>query len=101
MKDLVLDGASWKTRDDVYDAFFKAVGAPSWHGRNFNALNDSIATGRINEIEVPYRLVIQNYDLIGAGAKEMVDDFIDLIHKIAARGCPVKIQVNAQDGERI
>ena len=101
IKDLFLDGSSWKTTDDVYEAFFKAVGAPSWHGRNFDALNDSIVTGRINEIEVPYRLVIQNYDLIGAGAKRMVDDFIGLIHKIAARGCPVEIQVNAQGGEQI
>jgi RNAse (barnase) inhibitor barstar len=100
MREPVLDGASWKTKDDVYEAFFKAVGAPSWHGRNFNALNDSIAAGRINEIEVPYRLVIQNYDLIGAGAKEMVDDFIDLIHEIAGRGCPVEIQVDAQGEEQ-
>ena len=43
MKQLILDGASWNTKDDVYDGFFKVVGAPSWHGRNLNALNDSIA----------------------------------------------------------
>jgi RNAse (barnase) inhibitor barstar len=57
MKELVLDGSTWQNRDDVYDAFFKAVGAPDWHGRNFDALNDSIATGSINKIEVPYRLI--------------------------------------------
>ena len=101
MKEILLDGSSWKTTDDVYDTFFSAVGAPSWHGRNFNALSDSIATGRINEIEVPYRLVIQHYDLIDAGAKKMVDEFIDLIHHIAACGCPIEIQVNAQGGEQI
>jgi RNAse (barnase) inhibitor barstar len=98
MKELILDGAGWKTSDDVYDSFFKVVGAPSWHGRNFNAVNDSIAGGRINEVEVPYRLVIQNYDLIGAIAKKMVGDFIDLIHEIAARGCPVEIR--ADNGKR-
>jgi len=93
MKELVLDGAGWNTTDDVYDAFFKVVGAPSWHGRNFNALNDSIAGGRINDVEVPYRLVIENYDLIGISAKKMTDDFIDLVHEIGARGCPVEIRV--------
>ena len=92
MKELFLNGAEWKTSDDVYDAFFKAVGAPSWHGRNFNALNDSIAHGSINEVEVPYCLVIQNYGLIGAGAKKMADDFIDLMHEMASRGCPVEIR---------
>jgi hypothetical protein len=33
MKKLLLDGSSWRTTDDVYDAFFRAVGAPEWHGR--------------------------------------------------------------------
>jgi hypothetical protein len=34
MKELLLDGAGWQTKDDVSDAFFRAVGAPEWHGRN-------------------------------------------------------------------
>jgi RNAse (barnase) inhibitor barstar len=93
MKELILDGACWRTKDDIYDAFFKAVGAPKWHGRNFNALIDSIEHGDINDIEVPYRLLVKNYDLIGAGARQMANDFIDLIHEIAARGCPVEIVV--------
>jgi RNAse (barnase) inhibitor barstar len=95
MKELILDGSTWTNNDDVYDAFFLAVGAPNWHGRNFNALNDSIATGSINDVEVPYTLVIKNYDLIGCNARKMTDDFIDLIHELAARGCPVAIQVGS------
>jgi RNAse (barnase) inhibitor barstar len=93
MKELVLDGSTWQTRDDVYDAFFKAVGAPDWHGRNFDALNDSIAAGDINKIEVPYRLIIRHYDSIGEGAMKMTNDFVDLIREIGARGFPVEIVV--------
>ena len=48
MPTLLLDGARWKTADDFYNAFLEAVGAPPWHGRNFNALRDSIAGGDIN-----------------------------------------------------
>jgi RNAse (barnase) inhibitor barstar len=92
MKELILDGSAWQTRDDVYDAFFKVVGAPEWHGRNFDALIDSIETGRINAVEVPYRLVVKHYDCVGAGAKQMASDFVDLIHEIGARGCPVEIR---------
>ncbi|HKR85848.1 MAG TPA: barstar family protein [Terriglobales bacterium] len=44
MRELTLDGAALKTRDDVYNSFFRAVGTPDWHGRNFDALRDSIAT---------------------------------------------------------
>jgi RNAse (barnase) inhibitor barstar len=94
VKELILDGSTWTNSDDVYDAFFLAVGAPSWHGRNFNALNDSIATGTINEAEVPYALVIRNYDMIGCNARKMTDDFIDLIRELKGRGCPVEIRVD-------
>src|ERR1700719_3137446 len=71
------DAGSEKFRkDDVYDAFFHAVGAPDWHGRNCDALKDSIANGSINEVEVPYRLVLKHYDLISGEAKKMTDDFV-------------------------
>jgi RNAse (barnase) inhibitor barstar len=96
MKELILNGAEWKTRDDVYDSFFHAVGSPDWHGRNFNALRDSIGTGSINAVEVPYRLVIQNYDKIAPSARQMAADFIDLIRELAAKGCPVEIRVERQ-----
>ena len=46
MTELVLNGADWTTKDDVYDAFFCAVGAPEWHGRNLDALADSIRGAR-------------------------------------------------------
>ena len=92
MKELILNGAEWKTGDDVYGSFFRAVGAPDWHGRNFDALRDSIGTGSVNAVEVPYRLVIQNYDKIGPSARQMVADFVDLIHELAAEGCPVEIR---------
>ena len=95
MKELVLDAAKWRSEDDVYDAFFRAVGAPDWHGRNFNALRDSIKGGRINDVEVPYRLIIQNYGALGSGAKKMVDDFVDLIHELAVDGCAVEVRVDS------
>jgi RNAse (barnase) inhibitor barstar len=65
MKELLMDGRDWKGRDDVYNSFFHTVGAPSWHGRNFNAVRDNIASGKC--------LVIQNYDLISEGARKMAE----------------------------
>ena len=96
MKELILNAAEWKTRDDVYESFFRAVGAPEWHGRNFDALRDSIATGSINAMEVPYRLVIKNYDEIAPSARQMADDFIQLIRDLASEGCPVEARVLGQ-----
>lgn len=96
MRELVLNGADWATKDDVYDAFFRAVGAPEWHGHNLDALADSISGGSINQIEVPYRLVIKSYDRIGLHAKPMADSLINLVHELAADGCPVEIRVEGQ-----
>jgi RNAse (barnase) inhibitor barstar len=96
MIELILNGADWATRDDVYDAFFRAVGAPEWHGRNLNALADSIRGGSINQVEVPYRLVIRSYESVGPDAKPMADSFINLVHELAAEGCPVEIRVEGQ-----
>jgi RNAse (barnase) inhibitor barstar len=98
MRDVVLDGAGWSTKDDVYGAFFRAVGALDWHGRNFDALRDSIAGGSTNQVEVPYRLVFKNYDKISGEAKRLADDFIDLIHELAAEGCPIEVCAEGSTG---
>ena len=87
-----MDGGKWAAADDIYDAFFRAVGAPSWHGRNFNALRDSISVGRINEIEAPYLIRIRNYSSIGPEAKSMAGDFVRLIWELHESGCPVNIE---------
>jgi len=91
MRELLLNGAGWKQPDDLYDSFFAAVSAPAWHGKNFDALRDSIETGHINDVEVPYRIVIQNADLIGPGVRSITSDFISLVREMSHRGCPVEI----------
>jgi len=68
------------------------VGAPSWHGHNFNALHDSIVVGQINKVEVPYLIKIKNFGLIGSGAKGMAADFVRLIKELRESGCPVDIE---------
>lgn len=93
MKALVLNGADCATQDDVDSAFFITVGPPEWHGRNLDALADSISGGSINQVEVPYRSLIRNYDRIAPDAKAMADSLINLVRELAADGCPVEIRV--------
>lgn len=90
---MVLDASSWTTANDFYDSFFLAVGAPDWHGRNLDALNDSIATGDINQIEVPYRIVIENLSQAEPEARTATGRIIELIHQLEAEGCPVAVIV--------
>jgi RNAse (barnase) inhibitor barstar len=77
----------------LFLAFFQVVGAPSWHGRNFNALRDSIGGGQINNIEIPYRLVFRNYGKVHPAVREQAAHFIDVIRELAGEGIPVEIRV--------
>ena len=92
MHEVVLDGENWAAPDDIYDSFFRAVGSPAWHGRNFNALRDSIAVGRINQIELPYVIKIKHYGSVGLGAKKTAADFVLLVKELRESGCAVDIQ---------
>ncbi|HEV2577776.1 MAG TPA: barstar family protein [Acidobacteriaceae bacterium] len=93
MREIVLVATEWRTVDDFYDSFFRAVGAPSWHGRNFDALNDSIGTGDINQIEVPYRIAIRGLSGASADARTIAMKFEHLVNRLAENGCPVEITV--------
>jgi RNAse (barnase) inhibitor barstar len=92
---IVLDATDWSSRDDFYSAFFQAVGAPTWHGRNFNALVDSIQTGRINQVEVPYQILVQNSVGKNPEIQEILSNFVDLVHEMQANGCPVSLSIEA------
>lgn len=92
-REIVMDAQGWNTPDDLYDSFFRAVGAPSWHGRSFNAVRDSICARRINKLEIPYLIRLKNYSLVGAGAKSIAEEFIDLIKRLHDSGYAVNVEV--------
>ena len=58
MKVIALDGSGWRIPVDFYDALLPELGAPDWHGRNLDALYDSLGGG-INCLEPPLKVVIQ------------------------------------------
>ena len=93
MRELIMDASTWETDEDIFRWFFRVVAAPPWHGKNFDALSDSIKGGQINEIEVPYRLVLANYDQVDLAVKPESDRFIELIRELAAGGVPVEFRV--------
>lgn len=93
MKELILDARRWRTADEFYDSFFAVVGAPSWHGRNFDALRDSISVGGINSVELPYRIVITGLAEASHESRTITEKFIALIQELAAQGNAVEIAV--------
>jgi Barstar (barnase inhibitor) len=88
-----LDASSWHKANDVYTSIFEALGSPSWHGRNFSALNDSIVTGGINAVEVPYTLSINGLKTTPIDVQAFVSELVDFISEREADGCPVSTQI--------
>jgi RNAse (barnase) inhibitor barstar len=72
-KEIVLEGAHWRSQADFYDAFFLAVGSPKSHARNLDALVDSVCGGQINAVDIPYTLVIRGYERMQEAARRFVD----------------------------
>lgn len=79
--------------EDFYGAFLEAVGAPPWHGHNFNALRDSIAVGDINAVSPPYDIVVLGTSRMGEPTLAIVERFRELIEGLRSAGTQVSIEL--------
>ena len=92
MGQISLDARTWATASDFYDAFLAAVGAPEWHGRNLDALWDSLTGGDINQRNLPLRIRISGTAQMGDDARHTVERFEGLVREAKASGHPVDIE---------
>lgn len=60
INEYVLDCRSMTDVESFYDGLFQILGSPPWHGKNINALADSIIYGGINDLEPPFIIKITN-----------------------------------------
>jgi hypothetical protein len=56
------------------------IGAPEWHGRSPDALNDSMVFGRINARPPPYDLVVANLHVLETA------QHVDIMRGVLASG---------------
>ena len=76
MKVIRLDASTWRTADDFYAALLRELGAPSWHGRNLDALHDSLLGG-INEVQPPFAVELER-------TAEVSADMADFLASVVA-----------------
>jgi RNAse (barnase) inhibitor barstar len=79
MKEIRLDASKWKTRGDFYDALLPALEAPAWHGRNLDALNDSIGGDEINEVRLPIPFLLVGTDDVPSELRSYLKKFAELV----------------------
>ena len=89
MRQIVLDARAWTTIGDFYDVLLPALGAPEWHGRNFNALRDSMTTGGINAVEPPYAIRLINTGGVAEPLRGQLKAFLDLADDARREGIDI------------
>ena len=72
MKQIELNASGWQEADDFYDALLPQLGAPAWHGRNLDALEDSIFVGDINAVEPPFHISISGTDTLSPAMRDFL-----------------------------
>ncbi len=88
-----MDGRLWQTANDFYTAYLTAVGAPDWHGRNLDALWDSLTGGDINRRNPPFRVRIAGLTEMGGDARQMVERFVAFAEDAKAAGHVVEVEL--------
>ena len=95
---IILDGQDWQTTSDFIEAVLAGVDAPSWHGRNYNALRDSFVAGSINGIEPPYDFIIKLPERPTPEVLDAVAYFADRISEWRGEGALLSVSIVEKSG---
>lgn len=82
---IVLNAKTWRKPLEFYDAILAALGSPDWHGRNGNALVDSIIRGSINKVERPYTVVVSDFNFASEVVREEVEQVFCFLAREGAK----------------
>lgn len=93
MREVVIDASAWLSGDDFMDGVLKGLDPPVWHGRNWNALRDSIIAGDINGVEPPYRLCLVGDRAPPEELRQWIRDLVDMVEEARGRGREIEITV--------
>jgi hypothetical protein len=64
-----LDASEWRSEDDLWGALLTALGAPDWHGHNYDALWETVTEAAhfglgegetINSVQPPFSVTVTN-----------------------------------------
>ncbi|MEA3060187.1 MAG: hypothetical protein QOE50_1599 [Sphingomonadales bacterium] len=85
-----LDASEWRSPEDFYSALLPQLGAPSWHGRNLDALAESLYGG-INKVEPPFRVEVE-------GVENLRPEMREFLSKVAIAFDDVQAETKANIG---
>src|SRR6185312_10255912 len=81
MRIIELDAGNWRSALDFYNDLLAALGAPTGHGRNINALVDSMIWGGMNAVEAPYTIRILHTTKLS----QQIRDELELVNEFSRK----------------
>lgn len=83
---ILLRPCEWQSKQDFYDELLPQIGAPDWHGRNLDAVADSLVTGQINTVEPPFVIEVQRLDESAKFARALVQVLAEIAEEASESG---------------
>ena len=93
MPKVLLEGQKWVSSDDFYEALLAALGAPGWHGRNLDALDETLRSGDTNALNPPLDIAISGMNSMGAEARTTVHRFNQLVDDLRAANIDIRLEL--------
>jgi RNAse (barnase) inhibitor barstar len=88
---ICLDSTHWQIPDDFYSALLPELGAPSWHGKNLDALDESLGADDINEVKPPFAVEINGTSQLSPPMREFLAEVVHVFNDAQERGRHIPI----------
>ena len=96
---VIIDWSRIRSEAEFYEQLLLQLKAPHWHGRNLDALSDSIGTGSINGIEPPYSISVLGTANVSPGLLGFSQRVESVLRSAAAERAGITLSfVAAQQG---
>jgi RNAse (barnase) inhibitor barstar len=89
--EIIINWKDIESEDRFFEVFLPQVSAPEWHGRNLNALGDSIVTGDVNGIEPPYTIINKNINSVSGSLKEFQEKVFEVFQEAIDEEREIKV----------
>lgn len=93
MREVIVDTGAWTSTDDCYRGLLTALEAPHWHGRNSDALRDSLITGDINGVEPPFRIMLAGDRKLSREVAAWVRYLLEVVAEARAEDRDIELDV--------
>jgi len=95
MRTITLDGARWRSQADFYNALLDVIGDPGWHGRNLDALEETLRIGHVHTINPPFAIHISGAAVMAEEVRAYLDRFLALATDLRADGIVVDVTLES------